>query len=291
MPRILIIADPLGSKQIAISRGLSMAAKMGCTAEIVGFCHETPASLGVGRGAAFEKMKSRIIDSHVAAIDDSITKAGFPGKAPDVVIVWQKDIHKWVSNRCLKKNYESIVKTGHTDGTLLYTSTDWLLLRECKAPIMIVTKRRQKKGEKILAAVDLATNSKVKFRLSHNVIEAAQAYANAMGCELHLIHVLHVNPVLTELDLVDQKTYENERKAAIKPRVDDVSERYGIPKKQIHVKRGPVDKVICSEAARLQARLVVLGTVGRRGLKAAMLGNTAEQVLLHLGTDVLAVRP
>lgn len=291
MQKLLIIADPLGSKQIAIPRGLAMAAKIGCGAEIVGFCHETPASLGLERGAAFDTMKTRLLESQRDAVAEAVSKAKFKGPEPAVTLAWQKDVHTWVVKRCHQKQFEAVVKTGHTEGTLIYTSTDWMLLRECTAPILIVTKKRQKKGGKILAAVDLSTKSKVKFRLSHNVIEAAQLYADAIECELHLIHVLHVNPVLTELDLVDQTTYENERRAAIKPRIDDVSERYNIPKKQIHVKRGPVDKVICSEAARLQSQLVVLGTVGRRGLKAAMLGNTAEQVLLHLGTDVLAVRP
>ena len=56
-------------------------------------------------------------------------------------------------------------------------------------------------------------------------------------------------------------------------------------------KRGPVAKVITSTAARDRAQLVVMGRVGRRGVKARLLGNTAENVLQHLRTDVLALKP
>ncbi|WP_240772915.1 BtpA/SgcQ family protein, partial [Salmonella enterica] len=39
------------------------------------------------------------------------------------------------------------------------------------------------------------------------------------------------------------------------------------------------------------AGIVVLGTVGRTGLSAAFLGNTAEQVIDHLRCDLLVIKP
>jgi universal stress protein E len=49
--------------------------------------------------------------------------------------------------------------------------------------------------------------------------------------------------------------------------------------------------VITSEAARTRAQLVVMGTVGRTGIKGRLMGNTAESVLRLLRTDVLALKP
>jgi universal stress protein E len=37
--------------------------------------------------------------------------------------------------------------------------------------------------------------------------------------------------------------------------------------------------------------LVVLGTVGRQGISAALIGNTAEHVIDKLNCDVLAIKP
>ncbi len=36
---------------------------------------------------------------------------------------------------------------------------------------------------------------------------------------------------------------------------------------------------------------MVLGTIGRTGLSAAFLGNTAEQVIDHLRCDLLVIKP
>ena len=44
-------------------------------------------------------------------------------------------------------------------------------------------------------------------------------------------------------------------------------------------------------AEKIKAELVVLGTIGRTGLSAAFLGNTAEHVIGRLNCDVLAIKP
>jgi universal stress protein E len=52
-----------------------------------------------------------------------------------------------------------------------------------------------------------------------------------------------------------------------------------------------VAQTIVSEAAALKAQLVVMGTVGRKGVKAQVIGNTAEAVLGLLKTDTLTLKP
>ena len=42
---------------------------------------------------------------------------------------------------------------------------------------------------------------------------------------------------------------------------------------------------------RLQADLLVLGNVARRGVPGAVIGNTAERLLRRLGAPLLVVRP
>ena len=45
---------------------------------------------------------------------------------------------------------------------------------------------------------------------------------------------------------------------------------------------------VCGE---LNAGVVVLGIIGRTGISAAFLGNTAEQVIDHLRCDLLVIKP
>ncbi len=44
-------------------------------------------------------------------------------------------------------------------------------------------------------------------------------------------------------------------------------------------------------AKEIEAELVILGTVGRTGLSAALLGNTAEHVISKLSCNLLAIKP
>ena len=58
-----------------------------------------------------------------------------------------------------------------------------------------------------------------------------------------------------------------------------------------HVEEGLPERVIEEVADKIDAELVVLGTIGRTGISAALIGNTAEHVIDQLNCDVLALKP
>jgi universal stress protein E len=69
------------------------------------------------------------------------------------------------------------------------------------------------------------------------------------------------------------------------------SEKYAIDSKRCYVKEGLPEKVIPKIAKDIDAELVIIGTVGRVGISAALIGNTAEHVIDELVCDVLAIKP
>ena len=77
----------------------------------------------------------------------------------------------------------------------------------------------------------------------------------------------------------------------MRPAISKLAAEHDIPESAFRSKRGPVEKVITSRAAKVRAQIVVMGTVARTGVKARLLGNTAEKVLRHMKTDVLAIKP
>ena len=68
-------------------------------------------------------------------------------------------------------------------------------------------------------------------------------------------------------------------------------QKFSIDEKMTHVEKGLPEEVIPDLAEHLQAGIVVLGTIGRTGISAAFLGNTAEQVIDHLRCDLLVIKP
>jgi universal stress protein E len=291
MSVILIIADREGDAQIAISRGLGLAEKMDYAAQVVAFCYENLSNLGVGGRSEQAEIRRKLMARRKAEVEAQIARHGSLKQHASCTVVWHKDIHQWIDRQCARKSYAAVIKTGRRSETFLYTPTDWHLLRNCPAPVLIAADRKWRPNKPIVASIDLSTKLRVKQRLNDEVISTAKHYADALGCPLHLIHAIHIPPVLRELDLVDEYTYTKQAKEELQPQVLKLSKRHGVPISQFRLKQGAVDKVISSEAARMKAQLVVMGTVGRKGVKAKLMGNTAESVLARLRTDVLALKP
>ncbi len=291
MSVILIIADREGEPQVALPRGLGLAGKMGYAVQVVAFCYEGLANLGLGDRSKQAEIRKQLIARRKTEVESQVAKHKTADLRVSCTIVWQKDIPNWIDHQCARKSYAVVIKTGKRNESFLYTSTDWYLLRQCPAPVLIAAEKKWRPDKPIVAAIDLASKLRVKQRLNNEVIATAKHYTDALGCPLYLIHALHIPPVLRELDLVDEYTYTKQLKEELQPRLIKLSKAHGIPESQFRLKQGPVDKVIASEAARLKAQLVVMGTVGRKGVRAKLMGNTAEHVLTRLRTDVLAIKP
>jgi universal stress protein E len=291
MSILLIVADREGESQVALSRGLSIAARLGYAAQVVGFSYESLRGMGITPGEEQARARKKLLARRKTEVEAHIKQLKPSAMRVSCTVIWQKDIHRWLDKQCQRKEYAAVVKTGRRSGSFLYTSTDWHLLRECPAPLMIVAEKKWNSKRPIVAAVDLASKLRVKQRLNQEIIATAKRYAEVLGCPLVVLNVLHIPPILTELDLVDEFTQVRKLTQDLQPKLVKLSRAHGLDLKQFRLKHGPVDKVIASEAARMKAQLVVMGTVGRKGIKAKLMGNTAEKVLGKLRTDVLALKP
>ncbi|MCB1689079.1 MAG: universal stress protein [Halioglobus sp.] len=288
MGRILIIAD-LEQQCFATPRGLELAAKLGAEVDVVAFTYVD--LTGVEASAAQqESMRNRLLADREAEVQARIDKHQKAGQAANLAVIWEKDIHRWVKKRCAGGRYDMVIKTGNRSESLVHTSTDWQLLRECPAPVLLVAKKKWHRVEPVLVALDLASKKAAKQALNQKLLVAAQSLANALGVQLEIISAIQVPAVLAELDLVDPATYARSTREAMQPQISKLARASGIPESAFHCKRGAAERVVASRAATVRAQLVVMGTVARKGVRARLLGNTAEKVLLHLKTDVLAIK-
>ena len=285
---VLIVADRAGEHQVALARGLSLAAAMGWDAEVVGFCYE-PLD-GIDNVAQKREAKRTLMDHRRAEVEAEIERHRRDDVKVTVAIGFEKFVHLWVDTRCERMSHQAVVKTAHRSETFLYTPTDWHLLRECAAPVLIAAEAIWHPTRSIVA-VDLGSHSRVKRSLNKTVVETAQRYAEALRYPLHLLHVIHVPAVLTELHLVDEQAHADKVRGAVRDNAAKLCKACGIDEANVHIEHGAVDETIAEVSARLEAQLVVMGTVGRHGVNAKLIGNTAERVLHRLPTDVLALKP
>lgn len=289
MGKLLVIADIKG-RCGATARGLEIAYKLNLDTEVVGFVYAPLGKLDVDKESRND-IKQRLLSQREDELKAVIDKHQKPGQRVKLHLHWEKNIVDWVNGRCARSAYAMVLKTGRRSEGLAYASSDWLLLRECPAPLLILARNKWSRTAPVMAALDLGTKVAAKKRLNDRVLGEARALAEGMGEELEIICAVEVPALLHELDLVDPIAYVKNAREEMVPEIRKLAKRHDIPERAFRIKRGPVEKVIASQAAAKRAQIVVMGTVGRKGVKARLIGNTAEKVLSQLKTDVLALKP
>lgn len=289
MGKLLIIADDKG-KGYATPRGLELADKLGLEAEVVAFVYAPLKNLKLDTQQA-AKVRQQLVDDRREEIQARIDKHRREDQKASLKVVWDKDIVGWVNRQCERSPYEYVVKTGRRSESLVHTSTDWQLLREAHAPVLIVSDKKWHRTHPVLAALDLSTKLPAKKQLNHAILGHARELADVLGVPLEIVSAIEIPTLLADLDLIDIHGYVRDARESMKPNIRALAKAHDLPEDDFHSKRGPVERVITSRAADVRAQLVVMGTVGRKGVKARLLGNTAEDVLRHLKTDVIALKP
>ncbi len=289
MARMLIIAD-LEDVCCATPRGLRLAAQLGLDVEVVAFTYVPLGSLHSNAGEQ-GRVRKQLLALRREEMQAQIDKHQRAGQQVELRVEWQKDIDRWIVRECGSGRFDLVVKTGHRSESIVHTSTDWVLLRECPVPVLLVARKKWHRTKPVLAALDLSTTRRGKRALNGKVLRAAVDLARGLKVELKIITAVEVPTLLADLDLVEPRAFERNARQDMQPQIEKLAAAHGLPEALFYCKQGPVEKVITSYAADVRAQIVVMGTVARKGVKARLLGNTAERVLRHMKTDVLAIKP
>jgi nucleotide-binding universal stress UspA family protein len=173
------------------------------------------------------------------------------------------------------------------------------VLRKCPTPVWVMYPSLARKL-RILALVDPDPSDPVRDGLNDLVLELTTSLTRRIDGELHLGHAwilegeatLRTSPYV-ELpgDIVDVMVRETE--TTHRDQLNVLAERHNICELggEIHMVSGEPGVVLPRLADRLDIGLIVMGTVGRTGLKGLIVGNTAETILRAVRCSVLAVKP
>ena len=172
------------------------------------------------------------------------------------------------------------------------------LLRKSPVPVWVFHSGRAGLG-RVLALVDPCSEDPVREGLNHLIMDLATSIARRHEWELHLGHAWALEGEATLRsspyeglpgEIVDIMVRETE---GIRLRqIEELSNRY-VPESErsIHLVEGTPGVELPRLVDRLDVDLVVMGTVGRTGLRGLIMGNTAETILRSVRCSVLAVKP
>ncbi|PCI49336.1 MAG: hypothetical protein COB49_04945 [Alphaproteobacteria bacterium] len=184
-------------------------------------------------------------------------------------VFWTADWHHSILE-CVKRNdVDMIVMSDYmTDENRNdLTAAKWSLLRVSGCPVLIVHPKAQLHRKTILAAVNMQTANPRYVELNEKILKMTRMMAEAYGAEKHI-----VNAYEDSMEFPDRAKLLRDT---------------GAKQENTHVQQGNPVEIISDVAETIDADVVVIGTLSRRGIMAAMRGNKSEEIIRKINRDVI----
>ncbi|MAQ99054.1 MAG: universal stress protein UspE [Oceanospirillaceae bacterium] len=217
------------------------------------------------------------------------------GQTVQTEVLWHKHLHEAALEVLNQQDVDLVVKSVRTAGLIdrLFTHNDWNLLRHCPAPVLMVKNAEAWSNNRFIAAIDATCDDEGHTRLNDNLLAFAELFADHLNTDLHLFNAYpEINltfAMVPEVSIPDElisDLREQHEKGAQR-----WASKYNVPEDHVHVGEGNTEDLLASLVTETGTDLVMLGSVGRKGISAALIGNTAEAVLNRVPCDVLVIKP
>ncbi|MCU4674525.1 universal stress protein UspE [Catenovulum sp. 2E275] len=295
--KILAVIDPADEAQKSLKRAVELAKKTGASVTallvVYDFSYEMTTMLS---GDERELMRRSMIEERTAWLDEVLTPYAGQVQQLHSLVEWHNRPFETIIQHTLKDNFDLIVKATHKHHLLhsvIFTPTDWHLIRKAPAPVLLVKDHAWPENGQIIAAINAANEEKHHKDLNQNIIKTAQLFASYLHSDTYLLNCYPGTPVnlTVELPEFDPTQYRQAIRQHHQTSALQYAKQFSIAEDKCMVKEGLPESIINDVAKEIDAELIVIGTVGRTGLSAALLGNTAEHLLDAANCDVLAIKP
>ncbi len=293
--RIIAVIDPTKDDQNALARSIDLAKKSGASITafmtVYDFSYEMTTMLS---GDEREAMRQAVLKDRELWLKDLISP--YQNINIDTQVIWHNRPYEAIINTVINDKYDLVIKGTHQHGALkavIFTPTDWHLVRKCPTPVLFVKDMQWPAQGNILAAVNAVSENEQHLSLNKRIIKDAQFLCELANAKLNLVNAYPATPVNIAIEIPEFNPglYNESVKKHHIESTNELANEFNLTSDQCFIEEGLPEDVIPDIANRLNSELVVIGTVGRTGLSAALVGNTAEHVIDSLDCDVLALKP
>jgi universal stress protein E len=268
--KLFVVVDPTNDKHIALERAL-------LTAEI----RDPRPLVHVFVAVDPEAVDTRAVNADVFRdetwfkehIRTPLVDAGLDYK---LEVSWSSEWQKSIMQSAKRWGADAIFLSANDENKkdfrrFFFTDSKWELLKNADCPVVLIRPDAKKQRKVILAAVNFQAARDEQKALNKKILEEAKRFAEGYGAELHL-----ANGYMDSLHYPDRGKLVNET---------------GVIKERIHVEPGYTDEVVAAIAEKIDADLVVMGTLGQNGMLgiSTRRGNTAERLIAALDDDVMVI--
>jgi len=202
-----------------------------------------------------------------------------------VKVAWDRPLYEGIIRQSLHSDARFVFKDTHYHSVLskvLFTNTDWQLIRSCPAPLWLVRSEVDFVDPVVLSAVDPFHENDKPASLDDRILSEAFAVADSLNGPVHVAHAYNAF-----------KNPENpdDVKAQHAAAMGVLTEKFQVPDERTHLHSGNATDLLPKIAKDIGASLTIMGAVSRSRIKNAVIGSTAENVLDRLSSDVLVIKP
>lgn len=297
--KILVVADINHDEQPALARAIQLAQQSTSSSNITfflsiyDFSYDMTSMLSVDERDAMrrgvihqrEQWMRKVAEPY---IDSSVQF--------EVKVVWHNRPYEAIIAEIFYGEHDILIKGTRKHDVLesvIFTPTDWHLLRKCPTPVLLVKNSDWPQNANIIASVHVGSENPAHIDLNDCMVEQLKSLTTRLGATPYLVNSYPVTPanITIELPEFDPMTYTDAVRGHHLMAMKALRQKHGIDESQTLVEQGLPEDVIPQAAEKLNAAMVILGTTGRTGLSAVFIGNTAEQVIDKINCDVLALKP
>ncbi len=266
--KIFAVIDPTTDNQIALVR----AGKIAGRNENISV-HVYEALYSDLENSDLDALRRVEIARHQAWLETLVTPLREAGIEVDIEIEWTNDWRDAIAPAALRAGADFIIKAAKAhsgaERRLLKTS-DWTLLRNAPCPVYHVKNDNISENIKVLMAIDVSREDALHSNLNELVMDYGKSLlVGAEGASLFVVNA-----------------YPNSENFIYK---EDLATKTGVDPANAYSVEGLPEKVIPEVAEQVKADIVIVGTAAREGLKAAVIGNTAEKLLDAIRNNILTV--
>jgi universal stress protein E len=309
---ILCVATPGSIDRVALERAVTLSENNQARLTVVEAIEEIPRNTKlIDNIESFEEFQAKIVKGYRQGLEKLVAPLSRKIKIQTKVIIGIPFLE--IIREVLRNDHDLVIKTAESGELLdrVFGSDDMHLLRKCPCPVWLVKPKSPKAFHKILATVDVddyysTEELNTRSQLNIQTLEMASSLALSEFAELHIAHAwmaigensmrsafvdLSEEKIIAQIEATRQHYKQN-----LKVLMDEVIGQLGQDaleylKPQTHLLKGYPRKVIPAFVRKIEADLVVMGTVARTGISGFFMGNTAETILNQLDCSVLAIKP
>lgn len=277
---IFVVIDPTSEKQPALEKAMKFTEKACSNIHLFMCDYKEPADV---EGASSKKDAKFIYSNKSKLVLEGLIEKYKDNENAKMTyeFYWNNGWYDAVGCASTRRGSSIVIKSTFEHSKThryLHRTSDFHLIRRASSPIMFVREDFSWKSNRIIAALDLESKDDAHVRMNNVIIRQAQAISSLFDMTLYVVSAVDAKGNFDHLKMDDEEDL-----------YEIIENRYGVEKDRVILRSGDPKDVIVDVTEEIEPDLAVIGTIGRKGLKGFLFGNTVEKVLDELKCDVIAV--